>query len=77
MEVLPNEKKYSFVRETNDENVSNEAEKKAEQGIWEDIKEFAGEAWEEVKEVVVDVIVESATKIIKNLWEKATSWLPW
>lgn len=71
VEVLPNEKKYSFVRETNDEKVSDEAEKKAEQGIWEDIKEFAGDAMETVKDIVVDIIIESAPKLVS----KAIGWI--
>ena len=74
VEVLPNEKKYSFVRETKDENVSNEAEKKAEKGIWDSIVDVAGDAIEIVKDVVVDIIVENTTKVVKKIWDKLTSW---
>jgi len=74
VEVLPNEKKYSFVRETNEENVSSEAGEKAEKGIWEDIKEFAGETWEYIKEDAVEVIVETAVKTVKKIWDTLTSW---
>ena len=68
VEVLPNEKKYSFVREAKDENVSNEAKEKAEKGVWEEVKEFVKENWEEIKEVV---------NIVKDIWSSRPSWLRW
>lgn len=44
--VLPNEKKYAFVREAKEENVSQESEKNAEKGIWDAIKEYAAKVTE-------------------------------
>lgn len=64
VEVLPNEKKYSFTREAKEENVSSEARERAEKGIWDSIKEMAGDAWDAVKGKVVDVIIASTPKII-------------
>lgn len=71
VEALPNEKKYSFTREAKQENVSEEARKGAEKGIWDSVKEFAGEAWDSVKDKVVDIIFASAPKIISS----AGKWL--
>lgn len=67
VEALPNEKKYSFTREAKNANVSEEASKKAEKGIFDFVKEFAGDAWNSVKEKVVEKIIESAPKIIKSI----------
>lgn len=67
VEALPNEKKYSFTREAKEENVSQEARKTAEKGIWDSAKEFAGEAWDTVKEKVSDIIIASAPKIISTI----------
>lgn len=74
VEVLPNEKKYSFTREAKEENVSSEARKGAEKGIWDSVKEMAGEAWDTVKDKVVDVIIASAPKIISTVGKWLKSW---
>lgn len=66
VEELPNEKKYSFTRETKKENVSDEARIGAERGIWDTVKEFAGNAWNSVKEEVVGVIIASAPKLLES-----------
>ncbi len=63
VEVLPNEKKFSFARETKEDNVSSESREKAERGVWDSIKDFAGDAWDTVKDTVVDKLIESAPKI--------------
>ena len=74
VEVLPNEKKYSFTREAKEENVSEEAARNAEKGVFDHIKEYAGKAWDAVKDVVVPVIVESATKVVKHAAKVVVSW---
>lgn len=74
VEVLPNEKKYSFTREAKEENVSEKARVSAEKGTWDSIKEWAGERWEEIKEPVKEIIVETATKLVKNLFKKFKFW---
>ena len=74
VEVLPNEKKYGFTRETKEENVSEEAAIKAEKGIFDHVKEVVGDAFEVVKDVVVATIVKSAPKIIKSIGSWVKSW---
>ena len=74
IKTLPNEKKFSFTREAKQENVSEEARKGAEKGIWDSVKEFAGEAWDSVKEKVVDAIITSAPKIISSVGKWIKSW---
>lgn len=74
VEVLPNEKKYSFTREAKSENVTEEARKSAEKGIWDSVKEFAGNAWDSVKGEVVTVMISSAPKIIKSIKSWLSSW---
>ncbi|QDX22493.1 GTP-binding protein [Pandoraea pnomenusa] len=74
VEVLPNEKKFSFTREAKEENVSTEARKAAEKGIWDSVKDFAGEAWDTVKDKVVDALIASAPKIISAAKEWIKSW---
>lgn len=74
VEILPNEKKYSLTREAKKENVSENARKDAEKGIWDSVKEFAGEAWDTVKDVAVDLIIASAPKIISSVAKWIKSW---
>ena len=74
VEVLPNEKKYSFTREAKEGNVSEEAARNADKGVFDHIKEYAGKAWDAVKDVVVPVIVESATKVVKHAAKAVVSW---
>lgn len=75
VEILPNEKKYSFTREAKEENVSQEAAMNAEKGIIDHIKSKIGDAWEFVKDdilcVAKDIVTEYAPKIAK----KAIKWL--
>jgi len=75
VEVLPNEKKYAFTREAKEENVSEEAARRAEKGILDHVKEIAGKAWDAVKDVVVPVLAESAAKAVKYAAKKGLSWL--
>lgn len=71
VDTLPNEKKYAFTREAKEENVSEEARINAEKGIWDSIKEFAGEAWDSVKDVAADFIISSVPKAMS----KFTGWI--
>lgn len=66
VEVLPNEKKSSFVREAKEENISEEAVKNSEKGLWDSITETFGEVIDSVKDVVIDVIVATAPKVFKT-----------
>lgn len=74
VEALPNEKKYSFTREAKQENVSVRARQSAEKGIWNSVKEMAGDAWDSVKDKVVDVMLASAPKIIAGAFKLFKSW---
>ncbi|MDD9232524.1 hypothetical protein PVL97_23420 [Aeromonas hydrophila] len=74
VEMLPNEKKYAFTREAKEENVSQQARENAERGIWDSVKEMAGDAWDAVKENVVEVLIESAPKIITSVVRWFKSW---
>jgi hypothetical protein len=74
VEALPNEKKYSFTREAKEENVSQGARESAERGIWESVKEMAGEAWDTVKDKAVDMLIASAPKIISSAVKWFRSW---
>lgn len=71
VEVLPNEKKSSFVRETKEENVDDETYEKAEKGTWDYIKDKFEDVWDSVKDAAVVMIVEHAPKLI----EKGLDWL--
>lgn len=68
--VLPNEKKYSVLRETREENRSEKSTEDAERGIFETIKEYAGKAWDFVKEEAVSVLASTATKVLKSIFSK-------
>lgn len=60
VEVLPKEKKYAVLREANEDVKNEEMQEKAEKGIWDTVKEMAGNALEAVKDFAVDVVVKSA-----------------
>lgn len=50
VKILPNEKKSAFVREAKEETVTEEVYIAAEKGVWDAIKEKAGDAWDVIKE---------------------------
>lgn len=60
---LPNEKKYGFTRETKKENVSENARERAEEGIWEYVKEKLGDAYSYILENK-DEIIKIATTVL-------------
>jgi len=64
--ILPNEKKYSVYREANENIKTEKMEVEAETGMWESIKEWAGDAWDTTKEIVAEVAVE----VVKNVGKK-------
>lgn len=74
VEVLPNEKKFSLTREAKEENVTDAARIVAERGIWDSVKDFAGDAWDSVKEKAVELIIEKAPTIIKSIKNWFSSW---
>lgn len=81
VEALPNEKKFSVAREAKEEVKNEEIILKAEKGIWDSIKETAGDAWDSVKDFVQDTMIETAkeysgkavelvTNSVKSLFKK-------
>ncbi|WP_394165523.1 GTPase family protein [Neptunomonas phycophila] len=75
VEILPNEKKFAFTREAKEENVSPEAARNAEKGIFDHVKELAGDVWDFVKEDVVETIVETAKEYVPKIAKKVFSWV--
>lgn len=74
VEVLPNEKKFSFAREAKEDNLSDESRQSAERGLWDSIKDYAGDAWDTVKDVVVEKLIESAPKVFKAVGAAILGW---
>lgn len=75
IEVLPNEKKYSVYREANEEIKTENMEKTAEIGMWESIKDWAGDAWDSAKEVIAEVAVETLKSVGKSVLRGISSGL--
>lgn len=66
IQILPNEKKFSFSRESNDEFHSEESREEVERGILEFIKEKLNEA--------ADKVVEA----VQVIWDRVKpTWFPW
>lgn len=74
VEVLPNEKKFSFARETKEDNVSSQSREKAERGVWDSIKDFAGDAWDSVKEEVAKRLMSSAPVVFVAAAKTVYGW---
>ena len=74
VDVLPNEKKYAVLREANEDVKNEEMEIKAEKGIWDAVKEFAGAAWETVKDMAGKALIESTGKVSKSVLKTIKSW---
>jgi yeeP len=71
VEILPKEKKYAVTREAKEEVVSEKAQTEAEKGIWDTVKEIAGDALEAVREFAIDVV----EKGIKKGAKAVISWI--
>lgn len=69
VEVLPNEKKYSFTREAKEENVSIDAKKIVEKGIWDSVKSFFGENWYKVQDAATQLIAEKIKEEMPKIIE--------
>ena len=67
VEVLPNKKKYSFVREVKDENVKEDTSIKAEKGIIDHIKDYAGRLYEKYRDEIDDLIIEGIKKAVPKI----------
>lgn len=75
VEVLPNEKKFSFAREANEDAISPDSRHKAEKGLWDSVKSFAGEAWDSLSDKVVDKLIESAPRVFTIAASFLSSWI--
>ena len=62
VDILPKEKKYAVTREAKEEVVSEKAQTEAEKGIWDTVKEIAGDALEAVREFAIDVVEKGIKK---------------
>ncbi len=73
VEVLPNEKKSSIVREVDDDIRTEEAIEKSEKGLWEYIKEKFEPVIDAVIDVVTDYIIKETPKhletFVKFIWK--------
>lgn len=68
--VLPNEKKFSFVRESKEEHVSKEAVDEAEKGVWSAIRIFFQEKADDIGRFISDnkeEIYEAGKMVIKYI----------
>ena len=67
VDILPKEKKYAVTREAKEEVVSEKAQTEAEKGIWDTVKEIAGDALEAVREFAIDVVEKGIKKVAKEV----------
>lgn len=67
--ILPNEKKYSFTREAKDEFVSEQTIIAAEKGIVDIVKEMAGAAYDYIKDDLIKIVQAAAPVVIKKGWD--------
>ncbi|MCW8336648.1 GTPase family protein, partial [Vibrio paucivorans] len=72
--VLPNEKKYAITREVDDKNVTSETRVAAEQGLWESMKSFMGDAFDSAKDVASDIIIASLPSALSWVTKKLKFW---
>lgn len=70
MDVLPNQTKFSFYREASEDLKDDDTKYKAEKGIWDYIKEYAGEAWETVKEPLIATAASALTTLVSRLFRR-------
>ncbi|HBO3046077.1 TPA: 50S ribosome-binding GTPase [Pseudomonas aeruginosa] len=79
VDILPAEKRFSFTREAKEENVSEAAQKKAEEGIWDHIKEKFSDVIDYVKDdlldTVADTVREYGPKVIAFAKTALVGWL--
>lgn len=67
VDILPKEKKYAVTREAKEEVVSEKAQTEAEKGIWDTVKEIAGDVLEAVREFAIDVVEKGIKKVAKEV----------
>ncbi|ROT43927.1 GTPase [Pusillimonas sp. NJUB218] len=70
VDILPDEKKYSFAREAKEELRSEEVNLKAEQGVWDSVKKWCGEIWEEHQEAILEGVKTVALSLISRVFKR-------
>lgn len=73
--TLPNESKFSFTREANDEYVNDKSRAEAEEGVWDSIKKKFADMWDTVKYEVYEQAKEEAKKAIPIIAAGIAAWL--
>lgn len=74
IDILPKEKKYALYREAGEEIKTEKMAESAEKGVWDTVKEWAGEAWDSVKDVVVEVVAATVVAAGKKILSKLKFW---
>lgn len=74
IDVIPNAKKYGFYRETRENVKTDQMAEKAEKGVWDSVKEWAGEAWDSVKDIVVETAAATLIAVGSKLLSKIKFW---
>ncbi len=74
IDIIPNEKKYAFYREAGENVKTENMAEKAEKGVWDSVKEWAGEAWDSVKEEVIEVVAATLVAVGSKLFKKLKFW---
>lgn len=69
IKVVPNEKKYSFARETNEDIKTQEHAVEGEKGLINAVKDFCGKMYDIFSPMIVDIVKQSAPVIIKKCWD--------
>jgi predicted GTPase len=74
IDIIPNEKKYAFYREAGENVKTENMQEKAEKGVWDSVKEWAGEAWDSVKDVVVEAVAATLISVGSKIIGKLKRW---
>ena len=72
--TLPNESKFSFTREANDEFVTEETRAEAEEGIWESVKNKFFDVWDFVKDDIFEQVTDGLKKAAPAIVAAAFAW---
>lgn len=79
VDILPAEKRFSFTREAKEENVSEAAQQKAEEGVWDHVKEKFSDVIDYVKDDLLDTIADTVReygpKVISFAKTALVGWL--
>lgn len=70
VDILPKAKKYSLYREAGEDVKTEKMAITAIEGVWDTIKEYAGDAWDSVKDMVVDIFTETVVSFGRKIFRK-------